>query len=210
MISLKIRFFIYLLSVATIFIIGFSYHLFFNNSLKKSGTNGFDILGLKLQIQLQQVSQPKTNIIVEKEKLKNTKSVSKKKDELAINKKKEDPKKQEKPKKKKIIVKQQKRIYDKGRIGKASLIYAHKLSGFIQRNMIIPKNIYKNYKVLIRFRINANGEVVLLNIKKSSGSKNIDKIALRTIRNISPFPKPPFIVRKSDMTFVIPMEYKLQ
>ncbi len=212
MISLKIRFYLYLLSVATIFVIGLSYQLLFSNLFERSGTNGLSDLGLKLQIQLQQVPQLKTNMIVEKEKEKPTKFLTSKKDELVINKKKETPKKKKvvAKKKKKVIVRQQKRIYDKGRIGRANLIYAHKLSGVIQRNMIMPDNIYKNHKVLVRFRLNANGDVVLLNIKKSSGSTNIDKIALRTIRRISPFPKPPLIIRRNDMTFVIPMEYKLR
>ncbi|MDG1153589.1 MAG: energy transducer TonB [Alphaproteobacteria bacterium] len=212
MISLKIRFYLYLLSVATIFVIGLSYQLLFSNLFERSGTNGLSDLGLKLQIQLQQVPQLKTNMIVEKEKEKPTKFLTSKKDELVINKKKETPKKKKvvAKKKKKVIVRQQKRIYDKGRIGRANLMYAHKLSGVIQRNMIMPDNIYKNHKVLVRFRLNANGDVVLLNIKKSSGSTNIDKIALRTIRRISPFPKPPLIIRRNDMTFVIPMEYKLR
>ncbi|MFL2659975.1 MAG: energy transducer TonB [Alphaproteobacteria bacterium] len=213
MISLKIRFYLYLLSVATIFVIGLSYQLLLSNLFERSGTNGLSDLGLKLQIQLQQAPQLKTNMIVEKEKDKPTKFLTSKKDELVINKKKETPKKKKvvaKKKKKVVVVKQQRRIYDKGRIGRANLIYAHKLSGVIQRNMIMPDNIYKNHKVLVRFRLNANGDVVLLNIKKSSGSTNIDKIALRTIRRISPFPKPPLIIRRNDMTFVIPMEYKLR
>lgn len=212
MISLKIRFYLYSLSVATIFIIGLSYQLLFSNLLEKSGTNGLSDLGLKLQIQLQQAPQLKTNMIVEKEKAKPTKFLTSKKDELVINKKKETPKKKKvvvKKKNKKVIVRQQRRIYDKGRIGRANLMYAHKISGVIQRNMIMPDNIHRNHKVLIRFRLNANGDVVLLNIKKSSGSTNIDKIALRTIRRISPFPKPPLIIRRNDMTFIIPMEYKL-
>ena len=213
MISLKIRFYLYLLSVATIFVIGLSYQLLFGNLFERSGTNGLSDLGLKLQIQLEQAPQLKTNMIVEKEKAKPTKFLTSKKDELVINKKKETPKKKKvvvKKKKKKVIVKQQRRIYDKGRIGRANLMYAHKLSGVIQRNMIIPENIYRNHKVLVRFRLNANGDVVLLNIKKSSGSTNIDKIALKTIRRISPFPRPPLIIRRNDMTFIIPMEYKVR
>ena len=215
MISLKIRFYLYLLSVATIFVIGLSYQLLLSNLFERSRINALSNLGLKLQIQLEQAPQLKINMIVEKEKAKPTKFLTSKKDELVINKKKETPKKKvvakvvaKKKKKKVVLVKQQRTIYETRGIGRETRMYASKLNGIIQRNMIIPKNIYRDHKVLVKFQLNANGYLVLLNIKKSSGSTNIDKIALRTIRRLSPFPRPPLIVRRNNMTFIVPMEYK--
>ena len=188
MISLKIRFYLYLLSVATIFVIGLSYQLLLSNLFERSRINALSNLGLKLQIQLEQAPQLKINMIVEKEKAKPTKFLTSKKDELVINKKKETPKKKvvakakvvaKKKKKKVVLVKQQRTIYETRGIGRETRMYASKLNGIIQRNMIIPKNIYRDHKVLVKFQLNANGYLVLLNIKKSSGSTNIDKIACR-------------------------------
>ena len=74
--------------------------------------------------------------------------------------------------------------------------------------MTSPENIDQSYIVYVRFRLNGNGDVILANIKKSSGNKRIDDFAYNTIVSLSPFPKPPLLVRQGDMTFVIPLEYK--
>ncbi|MGB1361044.1 MAG: TonB family protein [Alphaproteobacteria bacterium] len=205
MINQKTRFKLYLSSITTILIV---VGIIGASSLLKGklfGTGGTNVSGLKMEIVLQ---QPPPVVQIE---MKDDDDKKFPKEKAELSKKKEKKKEKKKKYKKKIVkkTKPQKQVIDKGRIGHATMQYAHKINGYIARHMFSPDYLDKSYKLQIRFRLNGNGEVVLLSIRRSSGNKKIDKLALRTIRQISPFPAPPPIVRKGDMTFVLPMEYLL-
>ena len=206
MVSNKVRITIYLISILIIGLALFIYHLISIYN-EKAGNKGLLASGLKMQIQLQQVPQRKQLDFIPEEdlefELKKDDGLAKKKE--AKNKK---PKKQKTKANKKENVAPQKQVIDKGRIGEATLKYAHKINGYIQRNMTNPDDIYQTYVVYVRFRLNGNGDVILVNIKKSSTNKRVDDFALDTIKLLSPFPKPPLLVRQGDMTFVIPLEYR--
>lgn len=59
-------------------------------------------------------------------------------------------------------------------------------------------------KVLVAFTVHPNGLVDHIEIKKSCGISLLDKSALATVRNLSPFPKPPMAIRIS-----LPILYQL-
>ena len=194
--------------VTTVGIIGGS--LFIYTYTSAFGTNGIDTAGLKYEISMAQLASPSIKPIKsiqeqEEDKIKepNRPADISTKTKIKIKKKKKPVKKARKAQK------ARKQIIDKATLGKLNLIYARTLQSTIKRHMIIPRNLLSTKTVHIRFRINGDGNIILLNVHKSSGRSSVDEIALKTVRLASPFPKPPVALRHTDMTYIIPMTYEL-
>lgn len=62
--------------------------------------------------------------------------------------------------------------------------------------------------VVVSFTISANGGVVNLKIRKSSGKPAVDKGALDVIRKASPFPAIPPEEKRTSWPMVVPMTFK--
>ena len=60
---------------------------------------------------------------------------------------------------------------------------------------------------VIKFRINSDGVLLEADIVQSSGNLNLDRIALRTIRQATPLPKPPASLLNNDLVFTIPINF---
>ena len=167
----------------------------------KYGNDGKELNGLISQQTIKKKNVvPKMEIITIKD--------NSKKSDIALKSK---PKKQKKkPQQKHIKQQEQKQVIDKGRIGQATIKYAHKISGWIQRHMVMPKNLSKKTRVKVKFKINASGRIEYATIKQSSGDWAIDKLAINTIKSLSPLPAPPIEILQTSMVFVIPMVYDLK
>ena len=59
----------------------------------------------------------------------------------------------------------------------------------------------------VRFRLSPNGALLSAEIAGSSGSANLDRIALRTLRLASPMPAPPAGVAAERLVFTLPVRF---
>ncbi len=59
----------------------------------------------------------------------------------------------------------------------------------------------------VRFRLSPNGALLSAEIAGSSGSANLDRIALRTLRLASPMPAPPAGVAAERLAFTLPVRF---
>lgn len=70
-----------------------------------------------------------------------------------------------------------------------------------------PRGMQVSGSALVRFRLGMDGALLSAEIFQSSGNVNLDRIALRTVRQASPFPKPPASLANDDMVFTIPINF---
>lgn len=80
--------------------------------------------------------------------------------------------------------------------------------GLVQRKLERAKQrvrVAGKGKVVVSFTISANGSVVNLRVRTSSGKPAVDKGALDVVRKASPFPPPP---SDSNKAYLIPMTFK--
>jgi protein TonB len=62
---------------------------------------------------------------------------------------------------------------------------------------------------VVRFRVNAKGELALAEVKKRSGSKALDNAAIALFNRANPFPKIPKSMSRNSLTMSLPVEYSL-
>lgn len=68
--------------------------------------------------------------------------------------------------------------------------YAAKIRGKIRGNIVLPPNIQGNPEALFELSQLPSGEVLAVNLKRSSGNPALDTAIERAIRKSSPLPKP--------------------
>ncbi|GAD48814.1 hypothetical protein NT2_04_02260 [Caenibius tardaugens NBRC 16725] len=66
-----------------------------------------------------------------------------------------------------------------------------------------PDGMHLSGEATLRFTLDANGAIVDADIARSSGNRMIDRLALRTLRSVSPFPAPPEEIQDRDLSFTI-------
>ena len=74
----------------------------------------------------------------------------------------------------------------------------------------LAKRMRKQGVVRIAFTINRNGSFSKLRIVQSSGVKSLDKAALQAVKKVGRFPAIPAGIRKSVLSYIIPISYRLR
>lgn len=92
----------------------------------------------------------------------------------------------------------------------AKRIYEGKLHNHILKKIVRPKAGQRTGVVLVRFTIDASGEVLSREIAKTSGFPNIDEAALATIDRASPFPAAPAEVADGPQSHTVPFKYRVE
>lgn len=70
-----------------------------------------------------------------------------------------------------------------------------------------PRGAGLSGEATVRFRLSPSGALLSAEIAGSSGSANLDRIALRTLRLASPMPAPPVGVSAERLTFTLPVRF---
>ena len=70
-----------------------------------------------------------------------------------------------------------------------------------------PRGAALQGTVTIAFRIDRGGAVLASDIAGSSGNPNLDRIALRMVRQASPMPAPPAGLTPAQLAFVVPVAF---
>ncbi len=95
-------------------------------------------------------------------------------------------------------------------IEKNYLIYIRRI---IKNNIKYPRRARRLKKqgiIYVSITINKDGIITKINIEKSSGSKILDKAAIKTIKNIKRFKKIPNELKRISWNIKIPMVYRLK
>lgn len=70
-----------------------------------------------------------------------------------------------------------------------------------------PHGVQGRGTTLITFRIGLDGALLAARIAGTSGDFNLDRIALRTLRQSAPFPRPPVTLSKGPLEFTVPVNF---
>lgn len=71
-----------------------------------------------------------------------------------------------------------------------------------------PRGVQIRGTVTVRFQLDRDGAVLALDIVRSSGNFNLDRIALRAIHQSGAFPPPPLGLASSQLHFIIPIDFR--
>lgn len=71
-----------------------------------------------------------------------------------------------------------------------------------------PRGVQIRGTVTIGFQLDRGGAVLSLEVVRSSGNLNLDRIALRSIRQSGAFPQPPAELASSQLHFIIPIDFR--
>ena len=63
--------------------------------------------------------------------------------------------------------------------------------------------------VQVWFRLDVNGNLLEARIVEGAGHRVLDKATLELLERVSPFPKPPDELKGTDLTFTVPVAYRL-
>ena len=91
--------------------------------------------------------------------------------------------------------------------------YEQSIRQRIEQKKLYPrlaKRMRKQGVVRIAFTINRNGSFSKLRIVQSSGVKSLDKAALQAVKKVGRFPAIPAGIRKSVLSYIIPISYRLR
>ncbi|AMK16611.1 TonB family protein [Sphingobium sp. MI1205] len=70
-----------------------------------------------------------------------------------------------------------------------------------------PVGLHLSGVAMVRFVVGREGELVSVELSSSSGNTALDRLALRTVRNASPFAAPPMYVERDQLIFTIPFSF---
>jgi periplasmic protein TonB len=70
-----------------------------------------------------------------------------------------------------------------------------------------PKGLRFSSSTGLFFAVAADGTLLAASVSRSSGNTNLDRFALQTLQNASPFPTPPASLRAKPLTFMITFEF---
>ena len=91
--------------------------------------------------------------------------------------------------------------------------YLAALAAAIDRNKYYPLSSRRRGEegtVLVRFVIQKDGDFSDLSVVESSGSRRLDKAALKTLRRVAPFRKIPESVGRSHWSITVPIAFSLR
>lgn len=97
-------------------------------------------------------------------------------------------------------------------IDAARASYARTLGAAIQKHLKYPRLAEMRKmqgKVLVWVKQDENGNVVESRVEKSSGFDILDRQALETVKNASPLPLPPVVLRNDSFTLTVPVIFSL-
>jgi len=90
---------------------------------------------------------------------------------------------------------------DAARAAYARLLWQH----IAQRR---PAGIGLAGSCMIGFRLDRQGRLLSAEIRRTSGNMLLDKLALRTVRQATPYPAPPAILAEEALYFSIPFSFR--
>lgn len=70
-----------------------------------------------------------------------------------------------------------------------------------------PRGVNMKGAAVILFRLSADGTLEAAQVSRTSGNILLDKIALRSVRQAAPFPRPPGDLSVTALTFEIPINF---
>lgn len=70
-----------------------------------------------------------------------------------------------------------------------------------------PRSIHKEGQALVAFRLDRSGKVLDAEIMRSSGDVQLDRLALRMVRQAAPFPLPDAAIPDERLDFTIPIRF---
>lgn len=85
-------------------------------------------------------------------------------------------------------------------------VYAGQLWSHIAAHR--PRRIRQGGTTVVRFRLAPSGALLSAEVAASSGNLNLDKIALRTVRQAAPMPPPPAGATGEQLMFTVPVEFR--
>lgn len=71
-----------------------------------------------------------------------------------------------------------------------------------------PRGITIRGTAVIRFRLSPDGAVIESTVSRTSGLIQLDKVALRAVRQAAPFPRAPTGIADTQLTFEIPINFR--
>ena len=71
-----------------------------------------------------------------------------------------------------------------------------------------PAGAYGSGRAVVAFNLSHDGRVRSVRISRSSGSPTLDQAVLKTIYRAVPFPKPPKGLKRAQLRFLIPFEFR--
>lgn len=71
-----------------------------------------------------------------------------------------------------------------------------------------PRGVNMKGAAVILFRLSAEGVLEAAQVSRSSGNILLDKIALRSVHQAAPFPRPPGDLPVTALTFEIPINFR--
>lgn len=71
-----------------------------------------------------------------------------------------------------------------------------------------PRGVQSKGTVTVRFQLDRDGNVLAADVVRSSGNFNLDRIALRAIRQSGAFPQPPAAIASTQLYFVVPIDFR--
>lgn len=90
--------------------------------------------------------------------------------------------------------------------------YLAELMRKLNRHKVYPPELKREKiegRVLLKFTIAADGQVVFADVQGSSGSSDLDSAAMNMLKRASPLPAIPAWMNRSELTLSIPVEYSL-
>ncbi|WP_191229003.1 energy transducer TonB [Aurantiacibacter xanthus] len=70
-----------------------------------------------------------------------------------------------------------------------------------------PRGLHKEGEAVVSFRIDRSGQVLDTRIMRSSGDVQLDRLALRMVRQAAPFPPPDGAISDERLGFTIPIHF---
>lgn len=98
-----------------------------------------------------------------------------------------------------------------GRVGNSRSYFGH-LTSWLNQHKDYPAHLKKRKVqgvVVVRFTINATGEILHKAIKKSSGNTELDQAALDVLDKANPLPPIPAEMKRTKLTLSLPVDYSL-
>lgn len=92
-------------------------------------------------------------------------------------------------------------------------VYAAQVARWLEEHKHFPASLARRQRadatVLVSFRLSRSGHASEVTLLESSGSSLLDHLAVRQVRDASPFPPPPPDIGLDALRFEVPMRYRV-